>query len=467
MTVITLGLFAWVGYRARVAAEDLDDYVTARGTQGDAALGASFFASGMGAWILFAPPEVGAGVGVVAVAGYALGAAAPIALFGYLGRILRRKVPSGHSLTEFIRLRFGRTFHSYVVMISMMYMLVFVTAELTAIGGVAAILSGTSSGFVIVAVAGVTVAYTAYGGLRASIRTDRWQGPLIILLLVIAAVAIFGGVERASAAPGLFAVNKVGFEVALTLVIAVTAANIFHQGYWQRVWAASSDDALKKGSLFGAAVTVPVVALLGILGIMATGAGIDLGAPPVPFFALVGSLGGLIAAVVLVAGLSLVASSVDTLENALTSLVVAERPATSFAAARVVTVLLMIPATAIALQGHSVLRLFLIADLLCAATVIPALLTLWDRASATAVTAGAVAGLVGAVLPGWVSSGSLSGGVELATFPGAIPTLPPFLWALLLSMTVSIGGSMLDKTRGGTAGIDARVPALSGKQRSA
>lgn len=461
VTVATLGVFLWIGYRARTATTDLDDYVAARGTQRTSGLGVSFFASGMGAWILFAPPEVGAGVGLIAVCGYALGAAAPIATFGFLGRTLRRKVPSGHSLTEFIRLRFGRAFHSYVVVISILYMLIFVTAELTAIGGVTGILSGMDPRLVIVAVAAVTVAYTAYGGLRASIRTDRWQGWLILALLAVAAFAIAGGVDRISFTPGAFAVERVGLEVALTLVIAVTAANIFHQGYWQRVWAARDESTLTRGALLGAGATIPVILLLGILGMLAAGSLSDLGSPPIPLFALVADLGRWVSVVILIAGLSLVASSVDTLENALTSLVVAERPRLSFAAARVVTIVLMLPATVIALQGHSVLRLFLIADLLCAATVIPALLSLWERASARAVTCGALAGLAGAIAPGWITEGSLREGVRLATFPETIPTLPPFLWALLASLAVAVIGSLMAKERTEMGDIDARVPALA------
>jgi len=49
-------LFAWLGLRARLADGGLDDYVTARNSQGATALGLSFLASGMGGWILFAPP---------------------------------------------------------------------------------------------------------------------------------------------------------------------------------------------------------------------------------------------------------------------------------------------------------------------------------------------------------------------------------------------------------------------------
>ena len=55
-------------HRARRADGLLDDYVTARNSQGAQAIGLSFLASSMGAWILFAPPEIGAFVGPVALA---------------------------------------------------------------------------------------------------------------------------------------------------------------------------------------------------------------------------------------------------------------------------------------------------------------------------------------------------------------------------------------------------------------
>jgi hypothetical protein len=106
-------------------------------------------------------------------------------------------------------------------------------------------------------------------------------------------------------------------------------------------------------------------------------------------------------------------------------------------------VLLMLPVIGVALQGLSVLRLFLVADLLCATAVVPVLLGLWGRASAGAAIAGAIAGLVGAVLPGWVSTGSLAAGALAATFPGSIPTLAPFVGALVASTLVSVGVSLV------------------------
>jgi solute:Na+ symporter, SSS family len=290
----------------------------------------------------------------------------------------------------------------------------------------------------------VTLGYTAYGGLRASLRTDRWQAVLVMALLAAAAVAVIVEAPPATATPdrveldALLGLGRPGMEAAVTLIIAVTAANVFHQGYWQRVWAAQDDAALTRGATLGALATVPVVAVVGVLGIVAAGRGLDLGSPPAPFFALLTGLPDWLGAVVLLMGVALVASSVDTLENGLAALVAVERPRMSLRAVRLTTVVLLLPATAVAVQGYSVLRLFLIADLLCAAIAVPVLLGLWRSATSAGALAGGCAGLVGAVLPGLVATGSLTQGLWLATFPDAVPTLPPFLGAVLASAGVAV-----------------------------
>lgn len=461
--VATLTMFTWIGLRTRLPGRDVDDYVVARGSQGALPLALSFMASGMGAWILFTPPEVGATVGMDGVVGYAIASALPMATFALLGRRMRHVVPSGHSLTEFVRLRFGPAFHRYVIGISVLYMVIFLTAELTAIGGASAVLAGLDARVVIVAVAVATLAYTAYGGLRASLRTDRWQAWMVLALLGVAALAMFWGMGGTPVRPEqrhLLAVDATGIEVTVTLVIAVVAANLFHQGYWQRVWAARDVPTLHRGAGLGAVLVVPVVVVIGAIGVYAAGTGVEVGSPPVPFFAVVGGLPPWLAAVALVLGLSLVTSSVDTLENALAALAVTERRALSLGWARAATVLLMIPAILVAVQGYSVLRIFLVADLLCAATVIPVVAGLWARATVTGALAGSLAGLAGAVVPNWVATGSAAQAARLATFPGGIPTLAPFLGALLASTAVVVLVSLLGRTATDLSALDARVPVL-------
>ena len=432
-------VFIGLGLRARHTA-GLDDYLTARRSQSGTTVGLSFLASGMGAWILFAPPEVGAFVGPVAVAGYALGSALPFIILGLLGPAIRRRLPSGRSLTEFTASRFGTGFRYWVAALSVLYMLCFLAAELTAIGAITSLLSGVDGQYVIVAVAVATLLYTAIGGLRASLITDRWQAWLLIALIGVVGYGALG-LAPASAEPmaGRFPSPGLGtgLSVAATLIIAVTAANLFHQGYWQRVWAARDDRSLRRGALLGGATTIVVVAILGGAGVLAAVRGLDLGTPPIPFFALLGDAPGWLTLPALILAITLVASSVDTLQNALVSLGVTESGRLGLGGARWLSALLMLPVVALALQEISVLRLFLIADLLCATAVVPLLSGLSDRVPPRAAIAGALAGLVGAVVPGSVAGGSIAAGLLAASFPGATPTLGPFLGALLGSAVMT------------------------------
>ncbi|MBB3139252.1 sodium:solute symporter family transporter [Halomonas organivorans] len=433
--------FTVLGLRARRADGPLDDYVTARNSQSAPTLGLSFLASGMGAWILFAPPEIGAFVGPLGLAGYAIGSALPFIVLGAFGPAIRRRLPEGRSIGEYAEACFGAGVRRWVSLVSVLYMGCFLAAELTAIGAITGLLSDVSVNLVVIGVAVATLLYTAVGGLRASLATDRWQAWLLLaLLLVVGGVAL----ARLPALPVDASLPSIpagdALSVALTLVIAVTAANLFHQGYWQRVWAARDERALGRGAWLGGVTTVLVVAVVGGLGMLAAMAGVSLGEPPIPFFALLAEAPGWLALPALVLAVTLVASSVDTLQNGIASLVVAGsgRRGLSLGAARWVTVALMVPVVAIALQGLSVLRLFLIADLLCAAIVVPVLLGLWARMGAAAALAGGLAGMAGAVLPGWIVSGSLIHGLLAASFPGGVPTLPPFLGALAASSLAAL-----------------------------
>ncbi|XKH02453.1 sodium:solute symporter [Marinobacter nauticus] len=448
--VAALCLFGWLGLRARRTAEGLDDYMTARNSQGAATIGLSFLASGMGAWILFAPPEVGAFVGPVALAGYALGAALPFIVFAALGPLIRKRMPQGRSINEFAEQRFGKVMRHWVSLVSVLYMLCFLAAELTAIGSITALLSELNGDLVIIGVAVTTLIYTTWGGLRASLATDRWQA---LLLMALLAAVLFVDWKHLPSAAESADMPSIPFwsavSVALTLVLAVTAANLFHQGYWQRVWAARDSTSLWKGAILGGGTTIVVVAVVGGLGMSAAMAGLDLGQPPIPFFALLNEAPQWLGAVALVLAVTLVASSVDTLQNGIASLAVAEKAGLTLAGARWLTVALMVPVVLVALQGASVLRLFLIADLLCATAIIPVLMGLWPRVTPTAAMAGVLAGLVGAILPDWVLTGSVKEAIHIASFPGGAPTLAPFAGALLASGGVTLLITLLRGNRPG------------------
>ena len=434
----TLMSFVWIGLRAAADKGTLDDYITARNSQSALTLTLSFVASGLGAWILFVPPEIGAFVGPVGLAGYAFAAALPFLVLFWFGPAIRQRMPEGRSLAEYAEQRFGPLMRYWLTGLSLLYMLCFITAELTALSAIAGLTGKLPGHWVMGGVMVTTLFYTSWGGLRASMATDRLQGWLILGLILAVCISIAWTTQELhtplSAPPSIPLLSGIG--VALTLIIAVTAANLFHQGYWQRIWSAQDNRALKTGSLWAAIITMIIIAVVGGLGMLTVMLGKNPGQPPAPFFVLIGNTSPWLAAIVMVLATALVASSVDSLQNALASLLVTfqhQVGGTSIRQARWLTVLLMIPVFFIALEGFSVLRIFLVADLLCATAFIPVLFGLWKKMTPLSAIAGSIAGLLGAVVPGWIETGDWTAGLLLASFPNSTPTLGPFAGAILAS----------------------------------
>merc|ERR1712091_614967 len=56
------------------------------------------------------------------------------------------------------------------------------------------------------------------------------------------------------------------YTAGLTFFIAVAATNLFHQGNWQRVYAAKNNDVLKKSLIAAFIVIIPIVFFMGFSG---------------------------------------------------------------------------------------------------------------------------------------------------------------------------------------------------------
>ena len=111
--------------------------------------------------------------------------------------------------------------------------------------------------------------------------------------------------------------------------------------------------------------------------------------------------------VVLILAIVLVMSSLDTLLNGMASTVTIDlarsRPLlpgkTLLRSSRFITVILIIPAIIIASKGYSVLYLFLIADMVCAAVVFPVFYGLYSgRFSGKSAVLGSLSGLAAGIL---------------------------------------------------------------------
>ena len=425
---------AGIAYSRRFSGS-LEDYITARGSLGGAGGAATIVATGLGAWILFAPAEAGTWGGIAAVLGYAVGAGGFCFVFVPLGRRMREVMPEGHSLTEFLWHRFGGIIYIVTLVAMVFYMCIFITAELTAMAGIVALVADIPLWVTATVVMAATLAYTLYGGLRASIFTDAVQLVIILPILLVGLVAGWMAVGGSAAvtqglaerAPHLADVTcRVGAEGGLALVLGVVLANLFHQGYWQRVFAARDESAMAR-SFKGAGVISGIAVLaMGLFGLAFVALGKEGPGATAVFAILADALPGWMMLVVMVAGLALVMSSADTILNAISSLIVVDLgralpdrgPDQLLRIARLTVIAAAVPIVVVAAQGFSVLYLFLIADLICAALAFPVFFGLYNaRYDGTGAVVSVAAGLIAG---GWVfpdptlATGSLFGAFALA-----------------------------------------------------
>ena len=455
----TLSFFGYVGYTAANREMDSDTYLSARGTQNWVRIGLSLFASGMGIWILFGPSEVGYYGGFWDVVGYALSASTPFLLLAYVGPMIRQRLPNGVTLADYVRMRIGRPMQIYVGLISVAYMFTFLFAEFTAIGKAMETLVGMNPLIPMIAVAVVTASYTAYGGLPASLQTDRWQA-WVIIWLIIALLLILFGADLGSLISDAKSYNpedewSIGsmsymdsFASGLALVVAITSAEMFSQGNWQRAWASENNEALKKGSLLAAGMVLPLVFVMGVLGTVVAGQG-AVDDPSAAFFYLIDDAGILLISAFIVLGVALVCSSADTLQNAVVASISRDLSdgKMELSHARMATIAMIPIAIYLAhtMDALSVFGIFLFADLLATATVLPVLLTLWDKIDSRASLAGAICGLLAVVVYGTYTA-DLSVGMGYLTSPTneyGLANLNVFLSALMGSGLVTIGISFI------------------------
>merc|ERR1719343_948588 len=60
-----------------------------------------------------------------------------------------------------------------------------------------------------------------------------------------------------------------GFMAMVTLIIAILSAELFNQATWQRVWAAESVPAMRKGFALGSFMIFMLMMFFGIMGMIA------------------------------------------------------------------------------------------------------------------------------------------------------------------------------------------------------
>ena len=294
-----------------------------------------------------------------------------------------------------MRRKFGKSLFKLILLMTIFYMFIFLCAEVTAISVLINYISGTEFWITALVVLSSTLIYTLYGGLKASIFTDNIQMIVIGVLLIISFIYItsFTGSKFSfdfviKKNPQLLSSNYIpNYTAGLTFFIAVAATNLFHQGNWQRVYAAKNYQTLKKSLIISFLIIIPIVFFMGFSGMVAFS--IDPSTrPDLGFFSLLLKEQTIFLSLfVIILGMALTISTVDTLINAISSLVILDGKAvfnlskkTNYLNfSKYIILLLSFISFIIASKGFDILYLFLLADLFCCAFVLTVFYSFYNK----------------------------------------------------------------------------------------
>jgi len=379
LVLFTSLLFALIGILYSRKFRGYSNYLTAGRKTGTLSLTCSLVASALGAWILFGPASAATWGGIGSVIGYSLGTAFPMITLIYLGKIIRKNFPSGVTFTQFIFYKIGKNLFKFILLLSIFYMFIFLCAEITAVAMLINYISKVPLWITSVLVMTTTLVYTLYGGLKASILTDNFQFLIVVILLSVCMYTIFTSdfisyEDFTNSSSNLLSSKYIpNYTAGFTFFIAVAATNLFHQGNWQRVFAAKNYEVLNKSLKLSFLIIIPIVFFMGITGIIAISVDSSVN-PDLAFFSiLLKDKSELLYIAIIILAISLTVSTIDTLVNAISSLIIVDGKKINkkIKSPNILIILLSTIAFFIASKGFSVLYLFLLADLLCCAAVFP------------------------------------------------------------------------------------------------
>ncbi len=393
LTFVLSIIFVIVGIVYSKKYQGINNYLVANRSIGTFSLTTSLVASALGAWILFGPASAATWGGIGAVIGYALGTAFPLFALIYLGERFRKFYPKGRTLVEVIRLRFGAKLFKLILFLSIFYMTIFLIAEVTAVSVLINYISGTDLWITALIVIISSLIYTLYGGLRASIFTDNIQFIIFCLFLLIGFYYLISFNANAFSfeyiklsKPDLLSSSYLpNFTAGMTFFIAVAATNLFHQGNWQRVYAAKNKKVLKNSLIISFLIIIPIVFLMGFSGLIAVSENAKV-VPDLAFFSLLFKEQTLtLSIVIVILAISLTVSSIDTLINAISSLIVVDGKKVVnlkgdyLKLSKQIIIILSLITFFVASKGLGILYLFLLADLFCCAAVLTVFYSFYSK----------------------------------------------------------------------------------------
>ena len=384
--VIIVGIFfIGLGYLNSKKIINNKKYIVGDRDESIFSLTASLTASALGAWILFGPASAATWGGIGAVIGYALGSATPMLFLYNFGPKIRKEFPNGLTLTEYIKKRFGLKILKISLFLILFYLIIFLIAEVTAIAFLLNFISKIPLWITSAITLIICLLYILKGGFKLSIITDKYQFSFILIIIILSILMILGNLDLTSyelikkRSPNLINKHYIpNYTSGLTFFIAVAATNLFHQGNWQRVFSAKSNFILRQSLIISSIIIFLIVFWMGYTGLISYSINSKV-IPDLAFFELVLSKKSFLTIIgILILALSLTLSTIDTLINAISSLIIVngDQINKSIKGKKIkditnkIILALSVLVFILASKGYSILYLFLLADLLCCAAVV-------------------------------------------------------------------------------------------------
>jgi Na+/proline symporter len=260
-------------------------------------------------------------------------------------------------------------------------------AELSALQQIVNSLTGLNGLPVVIVECVVTTIYTSLGGFKVTFITDNVQGAMVVLLIIIGVITVGVKVKvdrSLVGSSGLLDPSLLGWQLIYILPVAILTNDFFLSGFWMRTFASRTDKDLRIGVSIATVAVAIILTFVGASGLLAVWSGL-LTDPEtegsIAFFLLLQSLPAWVIAVVLVMVVCLSTAAFGSFQSAMVSTGSNDifRNKLNFWLIRAAVVLVIAPVVVVALKSPSVLRIFLISDLLSASAIPVLVIGLSDR----------------------------------------------------------------------------------------
>ncbi|MCK3863827.1 sodium:solute symporter [Pseudomonas sp. B329] len=209
-----------------------------------------------------------------------------IILLAPLALRLRKVVPNGYTIPDYIRTRLASNFSAALATLIMLLALLFsILINLKGTVLVTSAVFGLKPLAVVAVVLVIVTLYSYLGGLWTSTITGTLNTLLILVplaVIVLFALEKIGGAEwvfNSLAQQNAEYLSIFSYEAAaafgLTLSLGLLGASISDQSFWQKAWAVKPRH-LSRTFIWGGALFYPIPIIAGILGLVGLGYGVTL-----------------------------------------------------------------------------------------------------------------------------------------------------------------------------------------------